>query len=133
LPDVLARPGEPWDRVEVLNLEAGQTLTFHKKYEYAGTEKVGGATLDKNTSTTTDVKYQMDPNSQSPLKVTKSDLKVESADGTIYFDHAKGHVVSASGKTQIKGPMTFTAGGQEIPGSLDLTIETKTELQPAAK
>ena len=29
--------------------------------------------------------------------------------------------------------MTFNAGGQEIPGSLDLTIETKQELQPAAK
>ncbi len=29
--------------------------------------------------------------------------------------------------------MTFTAAGQEIPGELDLTIESDTELQPAAK
>ena len=65
--------------------------------------------------------------------MTKSDLKVESADGTIYFDHEKGRIVTAKGKTQIKGPMTFIAGGQEIPGSLDLTIESDTELQPATK
>jgi hypothetical protein len=67
------------------------------------------------------------------LKVTKSDLKVESSAGTILFNREGGHVVSAKGKIHIKGPMTFTAAGQEIPGELDLTIETETELQPAAK
>ena len=133
LPDILARPGEPWERNEVLDLGSGQTLTFHKKYEYVGPEKQGDTTLDKIKVKTTEVKYEMDPNSPSPLKVTKSDLKVESGDGTIYFDHEKGHIVTAKGKTQIKGPMTFAAGGQEIPGSLDLTIEANSELQPAAK
>ena len=133
LPDILARPGEPWERDEVLELGAGQTLTFHKKYEYVGTEKQGAATLDKIQVKTTGVKYEMAADSPSPLKVTKSDLKVESAGGTIYFDHEKGHIVTANGKTQIKGPMTFSAGGQEIPGSLDLTIESNSELQPAAK
>ena len=53
LPDILARPGEPWERNEVLDLGAGQTLTFHKKYEYVGPEKIGDKTLDKiNVKTT---------------------------------------------------------------------------------
>jgi hypothetical protein len=133
LPDILARPGEPWERNEVMDVGGGQTLTFHKKYEYVGPEKQGDVTLDKINVKTTEVKYEMDPNSPSPLKVTKSDLKIESGDGTIYFDHEKGHIVTAKGKTQIKGPMTFTANGQEIPGSLDLTIEASSELQPVAK
>ena len=132
LPDVLARAGEPWERTEKVDL-GGQTLTFHKKYEYAGTEKVGDKTLDKINVKTLDVKYAMDPNSASPLKVTKSDLKIESGDGTILFDREAGAVVSAKSKTRIKGPMTFDAGGQELPGELDLTIETDTELQPPAK
>jgi hypothetical protein len=29
--------------------------------------------------------------------------------------------------------MDFDAGGQQIPGELDLTIESSTELQPAGK
>jgi hypothetical protein len=29
--------------------------------------------------------------------------------------------------------MTFSAMGQELPGELDLTFDTKEELQPAAK
>jgi hypothetical protein len=132
LPDVLARAGEPWERTEKLDL-GGQTLTFHKKYEYAGTEKLGTKTLDKISVKTLDVKYAMDPNSVSPLKATKSDLKIESGDGTILFDRDAGAVVSAKSKTHIKGPMTFEAGGQEIAGDLDLTMETDTALQPPAK
>jgi len=132
LPDVLARAGEPWERTEKVDL-GGQTLTFHKKYEYAGTDKLGGKTLDKINVKTLDVKYAMDPNSASPLKVTKSDLKVESGDGTILFDRDAGAAVSTKGKIRIKGSMTFDAGGQELPGELDLTIETDTELQPPAK
>ena len=111
----------------------GQTLTFRKKYEYAGTEKRGAKELDKINVKTLDVKYAMDPNSASPLKVTKSDLKIESGDGTILFDREAGAIVSAKGKTRIKGPMTFDMGGQEAPGDLDLTMETDTELQPEAK
>jgi len=75
----------------------------------------------------------MDPNSPSSLKVTKSDLKVESGTGAILFDREGGHVVTANGKIHIKGSMTFTAAGQEVPGEIDLTIESDTELQPAAK
>ncbi len=133
LPEVLARPGEPWERTERLELGGGQTLTFHKKYEYAGNEKRGAATLEKINVKITEVTYAMDPNSPSPLKVTKSDLKVESGTGTILFDREGGHVVTANGKTHIKGSMAFTAAGQNIPGELDLTIEFNTELQPATK
>jgi hypothetical protein len=75
----------------------------------------------------------MDPDAPSPLKAVKSDLKIESGDGTILFDREAGRVVQAKGKTHIKGPMTFQAGGQEIPGDLDLIIESDTELQAAAK
>ena len=134
LPDVLARPGESWERTEVLEIGSGQTLSFKKKYNYVGTEKKGNKTLDKITSKVTEVEYKMDPNANSPLKVVKSDLKVASSEGTILFDREAGHLVSSKGKTQIKGDMmTYSFNGAEIPGALDLTIETDTELQPAAK
>ena len=75
----------------------------------------------------------MDPDRQSPLKMTKSDLKIESSDGTILFDREAGCVVEAKGKTQIKGSMTFSIQGMELPGELDLTMENNVQLQPGAK
>jgi len=133
LPEVLARPGEPWERTEVLDAGNGQTITFRKKYEYLGTEKKGAKTLDKISSKAIGVDFKQDPESKSPLKVVKSDLKVESSDGTIFFDREEGCVVDAKGRTRLKGPMTFSANGQEIPGDIDLTFESSTQLQPAAK
>ena len=133
LPDVLARPGESWERNETSEIGGGQTLSFRKKYEYVGTEKKGDKTLDKITSKAIEVKYSMDPAAESPLKVTKSDLKVESSDATILFDREAGCVVESKGKTQIKGSMTFSINGMELPGELDLTTESNVQLQPAAK
>jgi Family of unknown function (DUF6263) len=133
LTDVVARPGESWERTDKLALGNGQTLTFRKRYEYAGTEKRGDATLDRINVKTSEVKYDMDPKSTSPLKVLKSDLKIESGDAFILFDREAGRVVASKGKTQVKGPMTFQSGGQEIPGELDWTLDSETELQPGAK
>jgi hypothetical protein len=132
LPDVLARPGEPWERTETMDT-GGQTFTFLKKYEYVGTEKKGDKTLDKISSKVLDVKYSQDPDSKSPLKVTKSDLKVESSEGTVLFDREQGCVVESRGKTQIKGSMTFSAGGQDLPGQLELSMQVGVQLQPSEK
>jgi hypothetical protein len=133
LPDVLARPGEPWERTEILEIGGGQTLTFHKKYEYVGTEKIGNKSLDKINSKVLEVTYKQDPDANTPLKAVKSNLKIDSSDGTILFDREEGQSVSNRGKIRIKGDMTFSANGMEIPGSLDLKIETNTDRQPATK
>jgi hypothetical protein len=133
LPDVLARPGEPWERTELLEAGGGQTFTLRKKYEYVGTEKKGEKTLDKISSKVSGVEYKQDPESKSPLKVVKSDLKVDSSEETILFDREAGSVVETKGKLRLKGPMTFSANGQELPGDIDLTIESSSQLLPATK
>lgn len=133
LPDVLARPGEPWERTMTMDSGAGQVLVLRKKYEYAGTEKKGDRALDRITVKTIEMKIKDDPNSQAPTKVTRSDLKVDSSDGTILFDREAGRVVESRDKVHVKGTLTVTAGGQELPGELDLTIETTHDLQPGAK
>ena len=134
LPDVLARPGESWERTEILELGNGQTLTMKKKFEYAGTEKVGDKTLDKIKSKVTEIDYKQDPNAEAQLKIVKNNMKVESSEGTILFDREAGRVVSSNEKLQVKGDMlTYSINGTELPGAIDLTRETKRELQPAAK
>jgi Family of unknown function (DUF6263) len=133
LPDVLARPGESWERTRTVEIGGGQTLSFRKKYEYKGTEKKGAKELDKISSKVLEVKFTIEPDSKLPLKAIKSDLKPDSSEETILFDREEGHVVSSTDKIRIKGDLTFSANGQELPSTLDLTIETTTELQPAAK
>ena len=67
-------------------------------------------------------------------RCVKSDVKVESSDETMLFDREEGQVVSSQGKIRVKGDkMSFSINGMDLDGALDLTIETNTELQPAAK
>jgi hypothetical protein len=111
----------------------GNDLVFKRKYEYVGTEKKGDRTLDRIKVTTIEAKLKDDPDSQAPAKITKSDLKVESSEGSILFDREAGRIVEARNKVHLKGTMTLSAGGQEIPGELDVQLETGRELQPGAK
>lgn len=122
-PDILVREGESWDRTESQNLGGGQTLTFEKRYEYLGTTEKDGKTLDKIGVKVNSVTYAMEPNSASPLKVEKSDLKVESSDGTILFDREAGRAVEESLVTRIKGTLALSIMGQSLDGELDLTLD----------
>lgn len=90
LPEVLARQGEPWEVTEVMDLGYDQSLTLRKRFEYLGTVEKEGKQLDKIGVRSLTVVYAMDPKSSSPLKVTKSDLKVDTSEGTILFDREAG-------------------------------------------
>jgi Family of unknown function (DUF6263) len=127
LPPVLVRTGDTWDRTEVFPISGGQSLTFQKRYEYLGTVEQDGVTLDKIGVRAQGVTYAMDPDAPSPVKVGKSDLKVESSDGTILFDRQKGMPVEGQGVTRITGEMSLLAGGQELPTKLDLTLDIATK------
>jgi hypothetical protein len=133
LPDVLARPGEPWERTERLEIAGGQVLTFRKKFEYLGTEKKGDKTLDKISSKVLEVHFKPDPDSQAPLKVTKSSLKINSSEGTILFDREAGCLVESRERIQLKGTMTFSGGGTDTATPIELTVQTNTQLQPTMK
>jgi hypothetical protein len=134
LPDVLARPGESWVRTEIVEIGNGQSLTLEKKYEYVGTEKVGDRTLDKISSKATKVEMKQDPAVNAQLKVLKNDVKLESFDETILFDREHGYEVRAQRKLRVKGDhLTYQINGMELAGTMDLTVETKRELEPGAK
>ena len=133
LPDGPAKPGESWERTEIVEY-GGPPLSFRKKYEYAGTEKRGDKTLDKITIKVLEVKCPpQDPKSPSPLKATKSDLKVESSEGTILFDREAGCLVESRTRIKVKGNITFSGGGTDTSGPIELTLQTNTQLQAAAK
>ncbi len=130
LPDKPVKAGDSWTHTTDADLSGGQTLTLETRYEYVGTEQKDGKTLDKITLKTISVRYAMDPNAKSPLKVKSSELKVSSSEGTILFDREKGAVVTSVSKLRIEGDLKVDANGMELPATLDLTIENRTALQP---
>jgi len=128
-PTILVRPGDTWEKKEDNDIGGGQTLAFQRRYEYQGPVNKDGAMLEKIGSKALSVTYSMDPNASSPAKVTKSDLKVDSSEGTILFDRKLGRVVERSGKIKISGDMTLSIAGNELPTKLNLSMESSVKLE----
>src|SRR6185369_10408926 len=124
LPGKAVNKGDKWQRTTVMDIGAGQTLKFETFYQYEGTVERDGKTLDKIAYFHSTVAYDLDPNSPIQLKVTKSELKIDSSTGTVLWDRERGVVVEKSGATHITGPMTFSVNGMDLEGKLDLTIDT---------
>ena len=129
LPTGPVSKGDTWTRTTVTRIGGGQTLTFETKFEYAGTVDRDGKKLDKITSAATSVTYSMDPDAPTPLKVTQSDLKIDSSKATILFDREKGRSVQSTSVTRIVGDMTLNINGMDFPSKLDLTFDSTSILQ----
>jgi Family of unknown function (DUF6263) len=130
LPDKPVKPGDSWTRTSESDLGAGQTLTLETRYEYVGTQERDGKTLDYITLKVTDVSYTMEAKPNAVVSVKDSQLKIASSEGSLLFDRERGVTVVSESKVAIAGTLTLVAGGMELPGKLDLKIESKTTLQP---
>lgn len=126
LPDKAVKKGDRWERSEVHDIGAGQTLTMQTFYEYEGVVERNGKMLDKVNIFIGDVKYAQNGDQAGPAKVTRSELKVANSLGAYYFDRDAGMVVERSTNVRITGPMTMEINGMEVPAELDLTIDMST-------
>jgi len=133
-PTTPLKKGDSWERTEVTHLGAGQTLTRELVYRYAGTLNKDGRTLERITRSIKSVRLDQHTDSPTPVKLTKSKLKPtpESA-SELLFDRQRGFTVESRDKMQIKGDLTLTINGMELPGKLDLTISIKTSVRPKSK
>jgi hypothetical protein len=130
---ILAKPvrkGDKWQHTTIQQLEAGQTLTVKRRYTYSGTVKKGDDTLHRITSKALEVTLTQDAPEGSASKLTASKLKVAKAAGEILVDLKKGTIVSETDSTQMTGTLTLEINGMSFDGTLDLTIATKSQLQP---
>ena len=130
IPAKPVKKGDSWEQSEAARVGGGQTLTFKQRYTYTGTVEKNGVQLDRIEIATTEVQYELGADSPLPLKLVKSDLKIANAKGELLFDRQQGQVVEETQKMQIKGAITFSINGQELPGALDLTMETTSRVRP---
>ena len=133
LHDKAVSKGDTWVRDQNAHLGGGQVMTFRIDYKYEGTVKRNGRELDHITGKVTDVAYDQEDDAPGPLKVKDSELKPAKSSLEIFFDRKLGRFVEVKSLIQIKGDMTFEANGMELPGKLDLTMESNIRELPPEK
>jgi hypothetical protein len=125
-PDKPVQVGDVWDHMDELDLGSGQTLKMERRYEYQGTVEQNGRTLDKITAPDRRVvSLEVDANSSLPFRISKTDLQVSETKSTILFDRQVGAEVENSRVMHLKGKLTLTINGMDLPTDLDLRIESK--------
>jgi hypothetical protein len=128
MPDGPVTKGDTWKRTEEAKIGGGQTFTYEKEYKYLGTETIDGRIFHKIGAKVLTVKYAMDENAASPLKVIGSELKIAASKGTLFFDRELKLITKTSEQVTIKGDMKFSINGMELPGKFDLTIKTGSKI-----
>lgn len=126
LPNRIVQPGEMWKRTERFNPGSGQMMEFDRELKYVGPKQVDGRTMHEIAVTTTAVRY-LALGKQAPLKVTDSDLKVKTSNGTILYDPERGVMARSNETVHVVGDITFQLGeNNTVAGKLDLTLESDT-------
>ena len=132
-PDKPVSVGDKWTRTEESQIGAAQTLTFEREFEYLGTEESGGRTFDRIGVKALSVKYAIGSGSPLPLKLDDSDLKIASSEGVMLYDRESKSVTSSNDKVKIEGTLNFSISingqTQKLPSELDLTIESKSNVE----
>ena len=128
LPDGPVKKGDTWERSSEADFGSGQIMAFRTNYTYDGTIEQDGQTFDKISAKVFEASFSIDQ-TNTMVKVSKSDLKVAESEVTILFDREHGAVQQRRSKLRIQGPMTLVINGTELDGKVDLTMEEKTNRQ----
>lgn len=130
LPEEAVDVGAKWQRTTQADLGGDQTMTFEMEYEYVGPVEEQGKPLHKVVGKYLGVTYSMAPGAESPVKVTASELKPTEGTAEFLFDAERGVMFSEKSKVRVEGSLTLVIGAQELPGKLDLTLESQSTRQP---
>jgi hypothetical protein len=129
-PQQPVRPGDTWERVEELDLGAGQIMTVERLYEYQGTEQRGDRTLHNIAATDKRIiGLQAEATNIRPFKIRNPDLKVAESKNTILFDVERGLEVENNRLLHIKGKLSLVINDTELPTELDLKIDSTVRLK----
>lgn len=129
IPSKPIEQGDSWERTFPTRLGGGQILELKQSFTYQGTSTVDGVEIHTIEMKVTAAKLSQDANINAPVKITGSDLKVESSSGKILFDNKRGMRVQTELKFHLVGALTLDVNGMELPGKIDLSIATSETVQ----
>jgi hypothetical protein len=114
LPNKQVKEGdEPWGKGKKIPMPLGPFGSYDltNTYKYEGKGKDKQKDFEKITFTTTAEYSPPKDDAGLEFKVTKGELKIENAKGTIYFDAAAGRLVSYEMSLELTGSLTLTNNG----------------------
>jgi hypothetical protein len=131
LPTDAVKPGDTWERTVTLDLGAGQVMKVERRYEYKGAADRNGRSLDEIEVVDKRIaSFEIEANDAFPAKVANSELSpADDSKGRVYFDRELGIEVESQHQLHIKGKMTLTIQGMDLPTDLDLTIDSKSKVK----
>lgn len=130
LPDGPVKPGATWNRESLEKIDPLGQSKRNVTYQFEGQDKIEGTgeNLEKITFNGT-VSFTADkqPSGSLPFQVLKADLKGDDLRGKIYFDAARGRLVSLESRLTLKGPLTIKVGEITVDAksNQEITILTK--------
>lgn len=120
------KPGDTWTKSEVFDAGQGQYFAYTTTYKYEGRVEQDGQTYDKVTCTYDKPRFDIEAGSSLPITVKSSDLSMKGSSTTILLNVKDHHADKVTNKSIFKGKLVFAGpDGSEIPGELDLTVESK--------
>ncbi|HEV3021596.1 MAG TPA: DUF6263 family protein [Pirellulales bacterium] len=131
LPSKAVAPGDSWVQTVTLDLGAGQLMKVERRYEYKGTVERNGRQLDEIATTDQRiVSFEIAGSDEFPAKVASSELApADDSKGMSYFDRELGDDVETQQRLHVKGKLTLTIQGMDLPSELDLTIDSQTKIK----
>ncbi len=115
-------PGAVWKKDTSTDLGQGAKFTHTATSKYVGVEEVKSRKLHKVTITYTDVNFTQDAPAPGAPSVTGSDLELVDGGTTYFFDAEKNQIVDSVFKLHVKGAITLSVQGMEIPAELDISM-----------
>jgi len=128
LPERPVKQGDKWKHKSTVPLGPLGSLAAENEYTYAGKKSVDGKELDLIERTST-MKYVAPKKGGAlGLQVSKGDLRIDGAKGSVLFDAARGRLVQMDGRFTGKGTLSVSAMGQDF----DLELELEQSLKARA-
>jgi hypothetical protein len=121
--------GDTWELSDITRLDAGQSLTMKSAYTYQGEVERGDRKVHQIDVKTREVEYTIDRDASATLKLVSSRLRPTMLEGVICFDAEQGQVVESRESVRITGDLTYKLLGNDLAGSLDLTMATSAVVQ----
>lgn len=118
-------PGDRWETPFEKTLDKLGTLKGKKTYIYEGEGKVGGAKTVK-IGMTSEMAFDLDLD-MGAAKVTGK-MSITESKGTLHFDPKRGCLVSLTNEYKLAGNLNVSAGGKDIPVTMDQTQQITIEI-----
>ncbi len=122
IPQTPIEEGDSWEVTFSMRLGGGQILAIKRSFTYKGTTSVGGREVHAIEIKVLSAQLSQNADADTPVKITGSNLKVESSSGRLLFDNKRGAITHNELKFRLVGELKLELDGDALPGKLDLSI-----------